>query len=208
MNAKIVYGDIFKAAWKSLVSQIWLLAGLLIGFTIILSLLLLFAIPAKGEAINISGILVLFIFLLLGGIINMGYLRNCMQTLEGEEPQFSAYGQVSRKLLSYLLAQILFSVIISIGFALLVFPGIYLFLRLQFFFASMVDEDSGLIASFKRSWAITKGQTLQLFALMLIHLLLLIVGIIAFGIGIFVAIPLITLLYGYSFRKLIAPVAQ
>ena len=208
MNAKIVYGDIFKAAWKSLVSQIWLLTGLLIGFTIILSLLLLFVIPAKGEAISISGILVLFLFLLLGGIINMGYLRNCMQTLEGEEPQFSAYGQVSRKLLSYLLAQILFSVIISIGFALLVFPGIYLFLRLQFFFASMVDEDSGLIASFKRSWAITKGQTLQLFALMLIHLLLLIVGIIAFGIGIFVAIPLITLLYGYSFRKLIAPVAQ
>ena len=208
MNAKIVYGDIFKAVWKSLVSQIWLLTGLLIGFTIILSLLLLFVIPAKGEAISISGIVVLFLFLLLGGIISMGYLRNCMQTLEGEEPQFSAYGQVSRKLLSYLLAQILFSVIISIGFALLVFPGIYLFLRLQFFFASMVDEDSGLIASFKRSWAITKGQTLQLFALMLIHLLLLIVGIIAFGIGIFVAIPLITLLYGYSFRKLIAPVAQ
>ena len=207
MNEKIVYSDIFKAAWKGLLSQIWLLVGLLIGYTIILSLLLLYAIPAKGETISISGILVLLISLLLGGLFLLGYLRNCMQTLDNEEPQFSAYGQVARKIFSYLIANIFFTVITTIGFALFVFPGVYLFLRLQFFYASMVDEDAGLIASFKRSWTITKGHTLQLFVLMLIQLLLSFIGTIALCIGVFAAFPLIILLYGRTFRKLIAPVA-
>jgi len=207
MNEKIVYSDIFKAAWKGLISQIWLLAGLLIGFTIIFSLLLLFAIPAKGETISISGILVLVISLLFGSLFLLGYFRNCMQTLDNEEPQFSAYGQVSRKIFSFLAGYILFTVITTIGFALFIVPGVYLFLRLQFFYASMVDEDAGLIASFKRSWTITKGRTLQLFVLALIQLLLSFIGIIAIGIGVFAAFPLITLLYGRTFRKLIAPVA-
>ena len=203
MNEKIDYSDIFKVAWKGLISQIWLLAGLLIGFTIIFSLLLLFAIPAKGETISISGILVLFISLLLAGLFFMGYLRNCMQTLDNEEPQFSAYGQVSNKLFSFLIAYIFFTVITTIGFALFIFPGVYLFLRLQFFFASMVDEDAGLIASFKRSWTITKGKTLQLFVLMLIQLLLSFIGMIALCIGVFAAFPLITLMYARTFRKIV-----
>ena len=207
MNEKIVYSDIFKAAWKGLISQIWLLAGLLIGFTIIFSLLILFAIPAKGETISISGILVLLMSLLFGSLFFLGYLRNCMQTIDNEEPQFSAYGQLSRKIFSFLFGYIFFTVITSIGFALFIVPGVYLFLRLQFFYASMVDEDAGLIASFKRSWAITKGHTIQLFVLIIIQLLLSFIGIIAIGIGVFATFPLITLLYGRTFRKLIAPVA-
>jgi len=207
MNEKLVYSDIFKAAWKAMISQIWLLVGLLIGFTIIISLLILFAIPAKGETISISGILVLFISLLFGGLFFLGYLRNCLQTLDSEEPQFQAYGQVARRLFSFLISYIFFTVITSIGLALFIFPGVYLFLRLQFFFAAMVDEDAGPIASFKRSWAITKGQASQLFILMLIQLLLSFIGVITLCIGFFAAFPLITLLYGHTFRKLIAPVA-
>ena len=208
MNEKIVYSDIFKTAWKGLIAQIWLLAGLLIGFTIIYSLLLLFAFPLRGEAMSISGFLVLFVSMLFGGLFIMGYLRNCLQSLDGEEPQFSAYGQVAGKLINFLLACIFFTVITTIGFALFVFPGVYLFLRFQFFFASMIDEDTGLITSFKRSWTITKGHTTQLFVLMLICLLLFFIGMIAVFIGVFVAIPLISLLYGYTFRKLVAPDVQ
>ena len=206
MNEKIVLSDILKAAWKGLLSQIWLLAGLLIGFTIIFSLLLLFAVPAKGETLSISHIIVLFVCLLLGGLFLLGYLRNCMQTLDNEEPQFSAYGQVARKFFSFLLAHILFVAITTIGLALFILPGVYLYLRLQFFFASIVDEEAGLITSFKRSWTITKGHTLQLFVVMLFQLLAGLIGAILLGVGIFAAFPFIALLYARTFRKLIAPV--
>ncbi|MDR0572810.1 MAG: glycerophosphoryl diester phosphodiesterase membrane domain-containing protein [Tannerella sp.] len=208
MEEKIVYSDIFRAAWKGLKSQFWLLVGLFIGFTIIYSLLNLFAIPAKGETMSISGVIVFILCIILYCLFVMGYLKNCLQTLDGEEPQFSAYGQMTRRLPAFIPAYILFSIIISIGFALLIIPGIYLMLRLQFFYASMVDENAGIIESFKRSWEITKGHTLGLFILMFIMILISFIGTIALFIGIFVAVPLIMLIYGYTYRKLTAPAVQ
>jgi uncharacterized membrane protein len=128
--------------------------------------------------------------------------------LDKEEPQFSAYGQVANKLLYFLLAYIILYVVVSIASVFFFVPGVYLSLRLQFFYALIVDEDAGLIASFKRSWAITKGQTLQLFVLLLIQIFIFFIGTIAFGIGIFIAAPLIILMYACTYKKLIAPAAQ
>jgi len=205
MHEKIVYVDILKAAWKGFKSQCWLLMGLLIGFTIVFSLLWLFAFPAKDETVSISGIIVAFISFLLYCIFYMGYVKNSLQTLDGDEPQFSAYGQVSRKLPSFIPAHLIYAAVVAIGCALLVFPGLYLAVRLQFFYASMVDEDTGLVDSFKRSWNITKGHGKRLFVLMLCYLLIIITGLVAAGIGIFAAVPLIILMYGHAYRKLIAP---
>ena len=208
MEDKLVYSDILKAAWKGLKAQFWLLVGLIIGFTIVYSLLLIFTTPTKGEPIGISGIIVSILSFFLLCLFMMGYIKNCLQTLDGEEPQFSAYGQVSRKLLSFLVAYIILGIIITIGVILFIAPGIYLGLRLQFFYAFMVDSDAGIIDSFKRSWNITKGHSLKLFILFLITLLISLVGCIALFIGIFVAIPLTVLMYGYTYRKLTAPAAQ
>ena len=205
MNKKIVYPDIFSAAWSGFKSHCWLLMGLLIGFTIIYSLLILFTIPAKGETIRISGIIVAVICFFFFCFFVMGYLKNCLQSLNREEPQFSAYGQASRGLLSFIPAYLLFVVAVSLGCTLFLLPGIYLFLRFQFFFISMVDEETGVIDSFKRSWYITKGHTLQLFVLMLFQKLILIIGLVAFGAGIFAAIPLIILMYAQTYRNLTAP---
>ena len=205
MNVKIVFADILSAAWKSYKSQCWLLTGLIIGFTIIFSLLLLFATPTKGEPMSISGIIVYVICFFLFCLFSMGYLRNCLQTLDNEEPQFSAFGQTSRKIFSFIAACLAFSVMIFVGCVLLLFPGIYLALRFQFFYTSMVDEDTGVIESFKRSWHMTKGQTRRLFILMLFHLLIVIFGLAALGIGIFIATPLFLLMYGHAYRKLTAP---
>jgi len=205
MNVNLTHAETLKAAWKGFKSQCWLLMGLLIGFIIIYSLLFLFVAPAKGESIHISGIIVAVLCVILECLFVMGYLKNCLQTIDGEEPQFSAYGQRSRKLPRFLLAFILFPALIAIGLALLIIPGVYLLLRLQFFFASVIDDDAGMIESCKRSWNITKGHTLQLFVLMMIQLLIFIVGTIALGIGIFAAIPFIILMYAYIYRKLTAP---
>jgi uncharacterized membrane protein len=206
MNVKIVYAEILKNAWKGFISQCWILMGLLIGYTIIYSLQFIFNTALTiDKTISISGIVVSILFFILSCLFVLGYLKNCLQTLDREEPQFSAYGQASRKLFSYIAVYIPLTILLFIGCALLLFPGFYLALRLQFFVASMVDEDTGVIDSIKRSWDITKGHTMRLFVLMLIQILIFIIGVVAFGIGIFAAIPLIILMYGATYRKLTAP---
>ena len=195
MKQTIAISEILNTSWQSLKSQLWILIGLLIGYTIIsftLNMLLSAGIPIIAPLLS----------LVIGLIFSLGYLKNLFQTLDTIEPQFSAYGQQARKILTYFAANILVSIVICIGFLLLIIPGIYLMLRLQFYLAFIVEEDAGIIDSLQRSWNITKGQELSLFFLFLTMIGLLILGAILLGIGIFVATPLVYMMYCVTFRKL------
>lgn len=200
MEHKFTISEVFSISWKSLKEQIWVLAGLFIGYMILSMMLSMFVMPAQGSAIG--SLIVNLILWIFSGIFLLGYLKNIFQALDGEEPQFSAYGQQARKIITYLLTSLLVSVIIMIGAVFLIIPGLYLALRLQYSFTCIVEENTGVIDSIKRSWNITQGHVLELLLLALTMIGISIIGIILFGIGIFVAIPLIYTMYCYSFRKL------
>lgn len=175
----------------------------MIGLSIISFTLGAFAMPMQQSVVGM--IVINLIGCIISSVFALGYLKNIFQALDGEEPQFSAYGQQARKIITYLIALILMGIIVVLGICLFIIPGIYLALRLQFYAAFIVEEDAGIIESLQRSWDITRGQGMSLFMLMLAMVGLCILGVILLGIGIFVAMPLIYMMYGYVFRKLNAP---
>lgn len=200
MEPKFTISEVFKTAWSCTKAQIWVLVGLLIGYTIISMIISLFAMPAQS---SITGqVIVNLIMLIISSAFYLGYYKNLFQALDGEEPQFSAYGQQSRKIFTFIISSLIFSVIIILGLALFIIPGFYLGIRLQFAPAFIVEEDAGIIESLKRSWEITKGQGLQLFMLLLAMILIILVGFILAIVGIFVAAPVVYMMYCYTFRKL------
>lgn len=69
----------------------------------------------------------------------------------------------------------------------------------------IVEEDAGITDSLKRSWEITKGQGLPLFMLFLTTLAIILVGMIIFFIGIFLAFPILLMMQCYVYRKLNSP---
>lgn len=200
MEPKFMISEVFGTSWKHTKSQIWVLVGLLIGFSILSMIVTLFGMPAQGSIVG--RVIVQIVSLLISCIFMLGYVKNIFQALDGEEPQFSVYGQQSRKIITYLIANILFSIAVCIGMVLLIIPGIYLYLRLQFFTAFIVEEDCGIIESLQKSWNMTQGQTLPLFLLLLTMIGTAIVGCILFFVGLFVAVPLIYMMQCYTFRKL------
>ena len=200
MEPKFMISEVFGTSWKHTKSQIWVLVGLFIGFSILSMIVTLFGMPAQGSIVG--RVIVQIVSLLISCIFMLGYVKNIFQALDGEEPQFSASGQQSRKIITYLIANILFSIAVCIGTVLLIIPGIYLYLRLQFFTAFIVEEDCGIIESLQKSWNMTQGQTLPLFLLLLTMIGTAIVGCILFFVGFFVAIPLIYMMQCYTFRKL------
>jgi uncharacterized membrane protein len=205
---KINYSEILKSSWEKLIKQFWLLVGLGIGFTIIYSLLYIFAMPESGETMKLSGIIVCFLSYILLIVFTMGYMKNCFQTIDGEEPQFSAYGRASTKIITIFAASFIYSIIVAIGLILLILPGIYLMLRLNFYIAAIVDEDAGIIDSLKRSWQITKGQVLPVFVIFLIITAISFIGTLALIVGIFIALPLAVLIECTTFRRLTAPSSE
>lgn len=200
MEPKFMISKVFGTSWKHTKSQIWVLVGLFIGFSILSMIVTLFGMPAQGSIVG--RVIVQIVSLLISCIFMLGYVKNIFQALDGEEPQFSAYGQQSRKIITYLIANILFSIAVCIGTVLLIIPGIYLYLRLQFFTAFIVEENCGIIESLQKSWNMTQGQTLPLFLLLLTMIGTAIVGCILFFVGFFVAVPLIYMMQCYTFRKL------
>lgn len=189
MEPKFMISEVFGTSWKYTKSQIWVLVGLFIGYFILSSIISLFGMPALISAVISSAFM-------------LGYIKNLFQTMDGEEPQFSAYGQQSRKIFTYLIASIIMGIAVAIGIFLLIVPGIYLAIRLQFYSAYIVEEDCGIIESLQKSWDLTKGQGMPLFLLLLAMIGTAIVGCILFFVGLFVAVPLIYMMQCYTFRKL------
>lgn len=199
MEPKFMISEVFGTSWKYTKSQIWVLAGLFIGYLILSSLISVLFMPAQGwvgkTVANLLSAVILSAFML-------GYIKNMFQTLDGEEPQFSAYGSQARKIVTYFVASLICYVAIAIGMILLVVPGIYLALRLQFYGQFIVEEDCGITESLKRSWEITQGQGMPLFLLLLAMIGIVLVGVILLFVGVFVAVPLIYMMQCYVFRKL------
>lgn len=207
MKRQLVISEVLLSAWKGLKAEFWLLTGLIIGYVII-SLLLVLFIPDLKENISITAITIMILMYVFSIIFLLGYTKNLFQALDHEEPQFSAYGRQSLKIITFFISYVLYLIVVVLGTILFIVPGIYLALRLQFFTAFIVDENSGAIESFKRSWEITKGQMAPLIALALITAGFLLLGILTLTIGIFIAIPFTGLLYCATFRKLTTSIDQ
>lgn len=205
MEAKFEVGEVLVTSWKAVKSQIWVLVGLFVGYTIISSIISTFAMPSTPqEYFHLGGraIIGYIISIIIGSLFSLGYIKNLFQTLDGDEPQFSAYGQQASKLLTYIAASIIYAVVVMIGLMVFIIPGIYLALRLQFFQAFIVQENSGIMESLRMSWDITKGSAGKLFVLALAMIGISIIGFIILIVGIFVAVPVCYMMYCYAFRKL------
>ena len=195
MEAKFSISEVAGTSWKFTKSQIWVLAGMFLAYCVVTGILNL--ITSSSYVLN------LLVQLIIGSLFTLGFIRNMFQTMDGEEPQFSAYGQEGRKFLQYLVANILYSIIVCIGIVLLIIPGIYLAIRLQFFQQYIVSEERcSAIDALKKSWELTQGQAMPLFLLALVQIGLTLLGLILLVVGLFVAIPLIVMMQCYVFRQL------
>jgi uncharacterized membrane protein len=84
----------------------------------------------------------------------------------------------------------------------LIIPGIILLIRLSFFDYLIVDKNSRIVESLKKSWEITKGNTWNLFLLYILLGLINLLGFFALIIGLFWSIPTTMIAETFVYRKL------
>jgi uncharacterized membrane protein len=101
-----------------------------------------------------------------------------------------------------LIAAILVWFILTIGFLLLVVPGIILALIFCFYSYAIVDRGLGPIDALKHSAAVTKGARMALLGFWIVAFLLNLVGLLALVIGLFVTGPITMVAAAYVYRKL------
>jgi hypothetical protein len=139
MKTTFTISNILRTSWSALLSQIWILAGLLIGYILlcfVLGAVLSFILPSSWLGETVTNLL----NLIISSIFGLGYLKNLFQTLDGDEPRFSAYGQQAHKIVTYIVSGFLYVMLILVACGIFIVPYFYLLSRFPFlkeFFAGL-----------------------------------------------------------------------
>lgn len=131
------------------------------------------------------------------GLINVS-LKICDDQSCKYRDLFTCYGLF----FNYLLAAILYSLMVGLGTLLLIVPGIILAIKFQFFGYFIVDKNAGPIESLKQSWEITTGVKWKLFLFGLVIFAINLVGILCLVVGVVLTISISLMATVYVFRAL------
>ncbi len=135
-------------------------------------------------------------------IIGLGFTTLSFKVLEGKKVNFADIFKDSGLLMPYVLVSVSYTILIQIGFVLLVIPGLIILARLFAAPYLVVDKKMSYMGAFKKSWELTHGKTLKLIRFNIAAILVVVVGMLAFLVGALVAIPTVSIATAYVYRKI------
>jgi len=147
-------------------------------------------------------ILLLGIFFLVGGVLTLGSMSIYLSLVDGKPVSYNDLFSQWNLLGWYILGGILVFVLTLVGYVFLIIPGIILSIRLQFWMYLCIDKRIGAVAAIGKSWEITKRNTGNLFWFALLLGGVMILGMLALGVGVFVAMPVVSLATARMYRAL------
>jgi len=187
----ILIGEAIEFGWNSVKQH----AGFFIGV-----FLLFFALSFMMYGAGALGTRIVLGLLVSG--MSLGYRKLAIDMVDGKPPEFKELFSCFSLLLKYLLAAILYSIIVAAGLVFFVIPGIIWAVQFGFYSFVIVKERSWPWSALKKSSALTSGVRGKLiifaFALLGINLL----GVVALGIGIIITIPLSVIAAAHVFNQL------
>jgi uncharacterized membrane protein len=138
----------------------------------------------------------------LASLIHMGNAAFYLSAHDDPERTTLAALWHPSPLWKYLLASLLLSILVLLGLILFIVPGIIFLMMFWFTLLIVVDREFGPIEAMKESKRITYGHKWELLGLVLWGSLVLLLGVLAFGVGLLVAIPVVSLAFVHAYRVL------
>jgi uncharacterized membrane protein len=133
-------------------------------------------------------------------LLSLGLVRIGLNLVSGRQVSVAMLFGEGRKLFTAIVASVLFGLMVVVGLALLIVPGIYLMLRYGQYMAAIVDKDMGILDSLTYSSSITTNNRLNLFLLALLSIAIFIAGALALLVGLIFAYPVIWMSWMVAFR--------
>ncbi|KUK84545.1 MAG: hypothetical protein XE01_1373 [Synergistales bacterium 58_81] len=105
-------------------------------------------------------------------------------------------------LIPYLIGSLLLSVLVGVGMALLVAPGVYIAVRYQFMPYLIVDRGMKPLEAFKAAGELTRGSWMNLFLFLLCLVGINFLGTIPLGLGLLITVPVAFIAHARVYRDL------
>lgn len=127
----------------------------------------------------------------LTAYLTIGVVRISMNVLAGRPPELPQLFSGTEFLVPMVLAALLVGLGTMAGMFLCIVPGVIIALGTQFYGFCVVDRRLGAWEAIVESWRLTDGFKGQLFVFALLAFLVMFAGLIACGVGVLVAIPVL-----------------
>jgi GYF domain 2 len=147
-----------------------------------------------------------FVAPLFGGVLAGGMFNFFLLTVRGQPTTIGdAFAGFSKAFGALFVAGLLVYVFLTVGFVLLILPGIYLTVAYTFTFLLPIDKGLGFWEAMETSRTTITRQWWRVFGLLLLGIPVMLLGALALGVGIFVAIPLVVGAITYAYEDLCNP---
>lgn len=204
-------GDALRFGWEGTKKNFWFLLGVHLLFYLIqfgAAIALTFLSEANEQLAAGLGMLV---NLVANVVLPTGMAAVALKICDGLKPRLEDFLCDGKTLLYFLLELFLVGTILVAGFLLLIFPGIYLAIRLSQCTYYVVEQKNDPIDAIRNSWEATRGMAGPLFVYFLAAVGLVFGGFLLLVVGVipawFVTMIASAYIYRVLNRRLTAPPA-
>jgi uncharacterized membrane protein len=196
--------EAIKYGWESMKEHL--------GFFLIIGVIILAVsvipdiakeIMKKNDSSSLKVILntISLLFQVVALLLEIGFVKITLKLFKKEKVSVSDLFSQYHLFFKYLGASILYVLIVMGGFILFIVPSFIWGIKFMLF-PYFIVEGYGVIESLKKSAEITAGSKWDLFIFNALLSLISLAGILAFGIGILIAIPIVSMAAVFVYQKL------
>lgn len=182
----------------------WELTKVNIGFLITYQIILIF-LALLFTPFNEIGVLSAFVAVIGWLIITlgkMGFFQSSLMLTKGLKPSLHQFYSNWPLFLPWIVSAFLFIIMFSVGLALFIIPGLWVWSIFGFFPFFILDKGMGPVEALKKSADATQGIRLHALLLFLACAGLNILGLICFGVGLLITAPVTLIAITVVYRKI------
>ncbi len=142
---------------------------------------------------------------ILTGPVIAGFMYMTLRKLRGERVTLGDAFKGFENFVNTFVAGLVYLLMVAVGMLFLIIPGIVVGAMFIYMFPFIVDKNMDFSQAFKASLDLTSRRLLDHCLFFIVLILIQVVGVLAFGIGIFVTIPLMYIAFGVAYYNLVYP---
>lgn len=187
MNLKKV--DAIKYGWAEVMNNFWVIVGIYTASVALPAIVQNLIKDSEGNPLPLFSLL----SFLLSILFTCGLIKLALHVFEKKTISASLLYSEHKYYVQMLLGTILNGIAVGLGMILLIIPGIIIGIKLSMFKYFIIEKNMSSVDALKASWNMTNGYVWELFLFALLRIGVMILGILALGIGVLIAYPVIEL---------------
>jgi len=200
-TSPFLISESIQYGWNRTKERFGFFALVLIGSMIVTRLPMMLA--DEGGA---ASLILVLIGMVLSFVVGRGIIKISIEEARGKKSTINVFKASAEEYLNYFLVSLVYSLIVMVGFILLIIPGIIWSIKYQYMMYLVIDKKMGVSEAMRTSAAMTDGVKWELFALEFVLGIINFLGFLALVVGLLMTVPASAVAQARVYDRLLAKV--